>query len=60
MGVDDRLADGLPLDIAVLEQLRVVEATIDDPWEKRSVTYRGVLMSDLIGAVAPTGAISAE
>ena len=43
MGVDDRFTDGLALDIATLERLRVVEAVIDDRWEKRSVTYRGVL-----------------
>ena len=55
-GVDDRFADGLALDIATLERLRVVDAVVEDPWEKRSITYRGVLMSDLIEAVAPDGA----
>ena len=55
-GIDDRFADGLALDIATLERLRVVEAVIEDPWEKRSITYRGVLMSDLVRAVAPDGA----
>ena len=51
-GIDDRFADGLELDIATLERLRVVDAVIEDPWEKRSITYRGVLMSDLVEAVA--------
>ena len=55
-GIDDRFADGLELDIATLERLRVVDAVIEDPWEKRSITYRGVLMSDLVEAVAPDGA----
>ena len=55
-GIDDRFTDGLELDIATLERLRVVEAEIEDPWEKRSVRYRGVLMSDLVKAIAPEGA----
>ena len=55
-GIDDRFADGLELDIATLERLRVVEAEIEDPWEKRSITYRGVLMSDLVRAIALDGA----
>lgn len=55
-GIDDRFATGLALDIATLERLTVVDAVIEDPWEKRSVTYRGVLMSDLVKAIAPDGA----
>ena len=55
-GIDDRFADGLLFDIAALEQLPMVEVDIDDPWEKRQVTYRGVMMNDLVNAIAPHGA----
>ena len=55
-GVDGRFPGGLALDIAALERLRVVDAVTEDPWEKRTVTYRGVLMSDLVKAIAPSGA----
>ena len=55
-GVDGRFPGGLALDIAALERLRVVDAVTQDPWEKRTITYRGVLMSDLLDAIAPSGA----
>lgn len=40
--------DTLVFDIATLERLGLVEYTVDDPWENVTVTYRGVLMSDLL------------
>lgn len=39
----------LSFDIATLEQLGLVEYTIEDPWQNHEeVTYTGVLMSDLL------------
>lgn len=56
IGIDSRFADGLMFDIAALEQLPMVEVDIDDPWEKRQITYTGVMMTDLVDAIAPNGA----
>jgi hypothetical protein len=55
-GIDDRFADGLKLDLPALEKLPMVTKDINDPWEKRPITYRGVLMSDLLAAVGHDGA----
>jgi hypothetical protein len=40
--------DTIQMDIATVESVGQVEYTVDDPFENRSVTYRGVLMSDLL------------
>lgn len=41
-------ADTIEFDVASLESLGVVEYTVMDPFEDREITYRGVLMSDLL------------
>lgn len=38
----------IELDVATLESLGIVEYTVMDPFEDREITYRGVLMSDLL------------
>jgi hypothetical protein len=40
--------DTIQMDIATVESVGQVEYTVDDPFENRAVTYRGVLMSDLL------------
>jgi len=55
-GLDDRFPKGLVLDMAALEALPLVSVRIDDPWEKRKVTYRGVMMNELMRAIDPAGA----
>ena len=40
--------DSLAFDINTLEKLRLVEYDVDDPWLHEKVTYRGVLLSDLL------------
>lgn len=40
--------DKLLLDMATLEKFGLVEYELNDPWLKRVVTYRGVLMSDFL------------
>jgi hypothetical protein len=37
----------LKFDMATIEQLGLVEYTVEDPWAEAQVTYTGVLMSDL-------------
>ena len=41
-------ADAVMLDVAALEAMGIVEYTVFDPFDKRDITYRGVLMSDLL------------
>ena len=41
-------SDALVLDIPTLEKLGLVKYTVDDPWLKQTITYSGVLMSDLL------------
>ncbi len=41
-------AEVIEFDVATLESLGVVEYTVQDPFEDRPITYRGVLMSDLL------------
>ena len=36
------------MDLATIESVGLVEYTVDDPFQQRSVTYRGVLMRDLL------------
>ena len=38
----------LAFDLATIEQLGLVEYTVNDPWRKETVTYAGVLLSDLL------------
>jgi len=38
----------IQMDLATIESLGVVEYTVNDPFEKKDITYRGVLMSDLL------------
>lgn len=40
--------DSIVMDIATIESVGEVEYTVDDPFEQKSITYRGVVMSDLI------------
>jgi hypothetical protein len=40
--------DTIQMDIATVESVGQVEYTVDDPFENRAVTYRGVLMSELL------------
>ena len=40
--------DSLAFDLDTLEKLRLVEYDVDDPWLHERVTYRGVLLSDLL------------
>jgi hypothetical protein len=40
--------DSLAFDLDMLEKLRLVEYDVDDPWLHEKVTYRGVLLSDLL------------
>lgn len=49
-GLRTNTDDGVAFDLAALEALPTVEVTIDDPWEKRPVVYRGVLTSELLAA----------
>lgn len=56
-GLRTNTADGVAFDMAALDALPAVELAIDDPWEKRSVVYRGVLMSEFLKAIGtPEGA----
>ncbi len=41
------VGDTLQFDMPTLENLGLVKYTVDDPWLNASVTYTGVLMSDL-------------
>ena len=41
-------SDALVLDIPTLEKLGLVKYTVHDPWLKQTITYSGVLMSDLL------------
>ena len=50
-GLRTNTADGVAVDRAALDALPAVEMAIDDPWEKRSVLYRGVLMSEFLKAI---------
>ncbi len=50
-GLRTNTADGVAFDMAALDALPTVEMAIDDPWEKRSVMYRGVLMSEFLKAI---------
>jgi hypothetical protein len=53
-GVGTTNADGeLRLSIAQLESMRTVEATLYEPFLKRDVTFRGVLLEDLLAIAAP-------
>lgn len=40
--------DALVLDIPTLEKLGLVKYSVHDPWIKQTITYSGVLMSDLL------------
>lgn len=40
--------DTIEMDLATIESVGVVDYTVDDPFENRAITYRGVLMSDLL------------
>jgi hypothetical protein len=40
--------DTIQMDLATIESLGLVDYTVQDPFENREVTYRGVLMSDLL------------
>lgn len=40
--------DALSFDIPTLERLGLVEYTVNDPWLKDTLTYTGILMSDLL------------
>jgi hypothetical protein len=50
-GLRTNTADGVAVDMAALDALPSVEVAIDDPWEKRSVVFRGVLMSEFLKAI---------
>ena len=50
-GLRTNTADGVAVDMAALDALPAIEMAIDDPWEKRSVVYRGVLMSEFLKAI---------
>lgn len=53
-GVGTTNADGeLRLSITQLESMRTVEATLYEPFLKRDVTFRGVLLDDLLAIAAP-------
>jgi len=41
-------ADGLALDMATLERLRVVSATVFEPYEKKHLNFSGVEMADVL------------
>jgi hypothetical protein len=46
-------ADGsLQFDLATLESLGLVDYTVDDPFENREVTYRGILLGELLDVAA--------
>ena len=38
----------LSLDLPTLEHLTVVEYQVSDPWERKQITYRGVLLAELL------------
>jgi hypothetical protein len=40
--------DTIQMDLATIESLGLVDYTVQDPFENREITYRGVLMSDLL------------
>lgn len=40
--------DTIQMDMAAIESLRLVDYTVTDPFENRTITYRGPLMSDLL------------
>ena len=46
--VNDPEQNAAVLDLATIESIGLVEYTVTDPFEERAVTYRGVLMSDLL------------
>jgi hypothetical protein len=50
-GLRTNTADSVAVDMAALDALPAVEMAIDDPWEKRSIVYRGVLMSEFLKAI---------
>lgn len=40
--------DAIVMDLAALEAVGLVDYTVTDPFENKEITYRGVLMSDLL------------
>jgi hypothetical protein len=40
--------DTIEMDLPTIESVGLVDYTVNDPFENRTVTYRGVLMSDLL------------
>jgi hypothetical protein len=53
--------NGLVFDLETLEKLGLVKYTVTDPWLTSSVTYTGVLMSDLLKAAgASTSATTVQ
>ena len=40
--------DTIQMDLATVESVGLVDYTVQDPFENREITYRGVLMSDLL------------
>lgn len=40
--------DSIEMDRATIESIGLVDYTVDDPFDKKTITYRGVLMSDLL------------
>ena len=42
------VGDALSFDIPTLERLGLVKYTVNDPWLKDTITYTGVLLSDLL------------
>jgi hypothetical protein len=50
-GLRTNTGDAVAFDLPTLEALPTVEVAIEDPWEKRQVVYRGVLMSELLAVV---------
>ena len=53
--------DKIVMDLATIESAGLVEYTVLDPWEDREITYRGVLMSELLALwqIDPKAAILA-
>ncbi|MEX0800393.1 MAG: molybdopterin-dependent oxidoreductase [Dehalococcoidia bacterium] len=55
--VTPNVGDSLEFDRETIESIGLIEYTVDDPWENASVTYTGVLLSDLLEvAGAPSSA----
>jgi hypothetical protein len=42
------VGDSIQMDLATIESAGLVDYTLNDPFENREVTYRGVVMSDLL------------